>query len=238
MGISVSIAHESGPRRPRWRRLTRRTLWAGAAAVVVLGAAGGVAWATVPDAQGVIHACYAKANGSLGVIDTGAGQHCQAGQVPLAWGARALSWQGNWSATTSYQAHDAVALGGSSYLALRPGRGHRPGIAPHYWALLAKAGKQGATGPTGPPGVPSTTVTSGSYVMPAGTEQDQSISCPSGVATGGGVSINNGSGISGAYITANQPLLGASSTPVGWQGTVTNTTTSATTMQIWVVCSP
>jgi hypothetical protein len=30
---------------------------------------GGVAYATIPDGQGVIHACYAKSGGALRVID-------------------------------------------------------------------------------------------------------------------------------------------------------------------------
>ena len=57
----------------------RRLFWLGAG-VVVSGAvlAGGVAYATVPDAGGVIHGCYGKRDGALRAVDTGAGGACSA----------------------------------------------------------------------------------------------------------------------------------------------------------------
>lgn len=46
----------------------------------------GVARATVPDANGVFHGCYALDGGALRVIDTGNGETCAAGtEVPLDW---------------------------------------------------------------------------------------------------------------------------------------------------------
>jgi hypothetical protein len=44
------------------------------AAGVALGA--GIAYASIPDSGGVIHGCYANKDGSLRVIDTGAGGSC------------------------------------------------------------------------------------------------------------------------------------------------------------------
>jgi hypothetical protein len=49
------------------------------AAVVVAGA--GIAWATIPDSNGVIHACYKDGNGDLRVVDT-AGD-CRRHETPL-----------------------------------------------------------------------------------------------------------------------------------------------------------
>lgn len=49
---------------------------------------GGIAWATIPDASGVIHGCYRTANpakGALTVIDTGLGETCPSGTVGLNW---------------------------------------------------------------------------------------------------------------------------------------------------------
>lgn len=58
-------------------------------AVLALAAtlAGGVAWATIPAANGVINGCYQRERGSLRVIDA-AGEQCQlAGEVPISWNA-------------------------------------------------------------------------------------------------------------------------------------------------------
>jgi hypothetical protein len=57
-----------------------------AAAVVVVAAiaAGGIAYASIPDSNGVIHGCYKNTNGSLRVIDSG-GKGCQIGETPLDW---------------------------------------------------------------------------------------------------------------------------------------------------------
>jgi hypothetical protein len=56
--------------------MSRAGLTTAAGAVTALALLGGVAWATVPDSAGTIHACYAKASGSLKVIDTDKGQSC------------------------------------------------------------------------------------------------------------------------------------------------------------------
>jgi hypothetical protein len=53
-----------------------------AVTLAALGVAGGVAYATIPDGQGVIHACYKVTKGDLRVIDSGA---CVAGELPLSW---------------------------------------------------------------------------------------------------------------------------------------------------------
>ena len=45
----------------------------------------GIAAASIPDRSGVIHGCYKTRNGSLRVIDGGAGARCRAGEHPLTW---------------------------------------------------------------------------------------------------------------------------------------------------------
>jgi hypothetical protein len=55
--------------------------------VVVLGlAAGGIAYASIPDSDGVIHGCYTKRDGSLRVIDTNVGGSCSTSKE------NALNW--------------------------------------------------------------------------------------------------------------------------------------------------
>lgn len=50
--------------------------------VIVVAVAAGVAWATIPDGQGVIHTCFKTDNGQLRVVDSAA---CNASETPLSW---------------------------------------------------------------------------------------------------------------------------------------------------------
>jgi len=69
--------------------VSKRVVAAVAAAAALAGA--GVAYATIPDSNGVIHACYAKPSGNtvppgtLRVIDTGLGQSCGLNETALSW---------------------------------------------------------------------------------------------------------------------------------------------------------
>lgn len=60
-----------------WKR------WSLIAIAVAIGATGGIAYASIPDAGGVIHTCYTKSSGAWRVIDTDAGQSCTSRQVAL-----------------------------------------------------------------------------------------------------------------------------------------------------------
>ncbi len=66
------------------KRLLRRPL----ALVVALGAAllaaGGLAWAAIPDSSGAINACYANSNGKLRAVDAAA--DCTGGETAIALG--------------------------------------------------------------------------------------------------------------------------------------------------------
>jgi hypothetical protein len=53
-----------------------------ALAALVL-AAGGVAFATIPDSGGTIHGCYSKINGVLRVVDSAS--DCRTGETPIGW---------------------------------------------------------------------------------------------------------------------------------------------------------
>src|SRR5205814_8480076 len=57
-------------------------------ALAIVGAllvAGGIAYATIPDSNGVIHGCYQKNQGTLRVIDAGTAQTCSSSETALNW---------------------------------------------------------------------------------------------------------------------------------------------------------
>ncbi|MFL5959671.1 MAG: hypothetical protein ACJ75G_05315 [Gaiellaceae bacterium] len=69
------------------KRVIRPALVALAIAGALL-VAGGIAYATIPDASGVIHGCYKKSSpnqGTLRIIDTDKAQGCSNSEIPLNW---------------------------------------------------------------------------------------------------------------------------------------------------------
>jgi hypothetical protein len=57
------------------------------AALTLAALAAGVAWASIPDGTGTIHACYSPSDKTLRVIDTGG---CAKGETPVSWGQNAI----------------------------------------------------------------------------------------------------------------------------------------------------
>lgn len=57
------------------------------AVFVLAGVAAGVAWATIPDGTGTIHACYSESDKSLRVVDTAG---CAKGESPVSWNQNAI----------------------------------------------------------------------------------------------------------------------------------------------------
>jgi hypothetical protein len=78
----------------------------GAAATLIVGS---VAWATIPDADGVIHACLK--NGVPRIVDVDAGESCKASERPLDW--NQAGQPGTSGGVSGYQllTGDAVTLG-------------------------------------------------------------------------------------------------------------------------------
>jgi hypothetical protein len=68
--------------------MSKRKIAAVAAGIAAV-AAGSVAFAAIPDGNGVIHGCYGKPGsarpGAVRVIDTGNGEACTSNQSPLNW---------------------------------------------------------------------------------------------------------------------------------------------------------
>lgn len=65
-----------------------------------------------------------------------------------ATGAPGLEWKGAWAAGTEYAVNQAVTSKGSSYRAIKAGKGHEPPNA-EFWELLAEKGEAGAAGTAG-----------------------------------------------------------------------------------------
>ena len=62
----------------------RDLISAAAGGVVAAVLAGGVAWAAIPSAGGVINGCYQKNEGQLRVIDPSS-DTCRKSEVPIGW---------------------------------------------------------------------------------------------------------------------------------------------------------
>lgn len=175
------------------------------AAVLACVAVTGVAYAAIPDAGGVIHACYARSSGALRVSDSSV---CTSKETSLSWntvGPAGLTWQGQWSAGSSYHPRDAVVYQGSSYLAVFASVGSVPPSA--NWMLLAAAGGTGLTGATGPAG-------------PAGVAGPTGLTGPTGPTGPSGADGATGpagpSGASAAFIARHDAFVavGTSATTV------------------------
>ena len=62
----------------------KKLLLAASLGAAAMALAGSIAWATIPDATGVIHACVKK-NGAVTLIDTEAGETCKKNQTATYW---------------------------------------------------------------------------------------------------------------------------------------------------------
>ena len=65
--------------------LRKRTAQVALAIVALLTVAGGVAYATIPDSNGVIHGCYDSKSGALRVIDPSTSQTCLNKETAVTW---------------------------------------------------------------------------------------------------------------------------------------------------------
>jgi hypothetical protein len=191
-------------------------------AFVVAGLAlGGIAYASIPDSSGVIHACYntgSNPSGALRVIDTAKGVTCSRNEKPIAW---------NQAGPQGPQGPEGPT-------------GSRGSTGP-----TGPLGVTGATGPTGPTG-PETlgkawSIDSAPDYLPAGTSGDIEASCPVGsVAVGGGFTTG---GISNGWDlqpTEMRPDVNTGTTPTsyGWIVGMQNVGSGEGYFQAWALCVP
>jgi len=108
------------------------------AAVLIVGAlviAAGVAYATIPSADGTINGCYDKKSGALRVIDSATAATCTKAETAVSWNMRGL-------------AGDQGPSGPKGDTGLKGDPGVQGGSGPK-----GDTGVQGASGPKGDPGV-------------------------------------------------------------------------------------
>jgi Collagen triple helix repeat (20 copies) len=127
--------------------MRRRELLAAAmGALIATALAGGIAWASIPDAAGVIQGCYKVKGGALRVIDTEKGQTCAAGEALLSWNQKGP--KGDTGATGPAGAAGPKSDTGPAGPAGAAGAKGDPGDP----GPAGAAGPKGDTGPQGPPG--------------------------------------------------------------------------------------
>lgn len=106
-----------------------------------------------------------------------------------------VAFRGEWLIGTGYAVGDAVAYGGSSYIALSANSGRQPDLTPVYWGLLAAAGVAGPAGATGATGMQGPSGYAGA-IGPAGL---QGVAGPAGPAGAQGIAGATGpAGLAGA----------------------------------------
>jgi hypothetical protein len=141
----------------RIAQLSARSRWGVATLVVALLAAGGIAYAAVPNsATGQITVCYpasGAAAGQLRVIDYQAGTRCRSTEKMLSWQQNGVRYKGVWKSTVAYSPNDLVVAAGSSYVAIAASTNVAP-TNTTKWAVFAAKGAPGTPGPRGLPGAP------------------------------------------------------------------------------------
>lgn len=206
--------------------ISRRVITTTAVGALALGTAG-VAVASVPSANGVIHACLSPP-GTVRVIDTDAGQTCRSNETPLDWNQQGLPGPQGVPGSAGVQgpAGPAGPKGDTG-----PAGPQGP---PGQTGPAGAQGLQGPQGVQGPPGPPGSTTLSGQsvvqnsiFVAPQASASVIAF-CPTGmVATGGGFE-NSG----GLIVTSSIPIPQLA----GWNVSVQNQTTNRVAFNTWAVC--
>ena len=130
--------------------------------VVVAGGLAAVAYATIPDGQGVIHACYNSNNGDARIVDGAAS--CRTNETPLTW--NQSGQQGSPGPQGPQGPQGPSGVTGATGAQGIPGA---PGAT----------GAQGPAGPQGDPGPAGTTGTQGGQ-GPSGPQGPQGLQGPQG----------------------------------------------------------
>src|SRR3989440_7190243 len=81
-GLVNCISQMTNQRRSTMRK--RDLLSAATGSLAAFAVAGGIAWAAIPGAGGVINGCYQKNEGQLRVIDPGT-DNCRPSEVAIVW---------------------------------------------------------------------------------------------------------------------------------------------------------
>jgi hypothetical protein len=117
-------------------------------ALAALGVSlGGVAYATIPDSSGTIHACYQKSQGNLRVVESAS--DCRASEAAIDWSQRGQPGSGSGvvfaedTSVVSTTSRTDVDLGGPQVQVMVPASG--------LVGVLARAEGHGVCSPSSPP---------------------------------------------------------------------------------------
>jgi hypothetical protein len=189
----------------------------------VLVLAGGVAYATIPDDGGVIHACFDGKGGTLRVIDAPS-KSCTKFEISL-----------DWNKNGPVGPTGATGPAGQTGPAGPIGATGAPGPTGANGAIGA-TGPQGAQGPQGASGAGTFVARFKDVTAGAGEFGNVTVNCLSGEhATGGGVEAGVGDAAKVVYFEPGGKPSG--NPPVGWSTSFLNTsTTNSFTVRVHAVC--
>lgn len=202
------------------RRFTlRRSRWFLLGAVVGAVAAGGAAYAAIPDSTGVINGCYQKHVGNLRVIDSSAGERCRPSEIPISW------------SQTGPQGPPGP----------QGPKGDTGAVGPQGPAgAQGPAGPQGAQGPPGPqgPAGPGNTYTVEQFQnLVVGQTVTLTAICNAGdVVIGGYTRAQGVTGLSGDQRFAQIAPIGPAPAAQGWRTTATGQTDAPDFLDVFAVC--
>jgi len=166
----------------KWPNSKRKLAVVGLVGVAAVGV--GTAYATIPDGNGVIHACYQRSGGSLRVIDNSV-TNCSSKETSLSWNV-----QGAQGPQGPAGPPGPVGPAGT------PGAAGPPG----------PQGPEGPQGPAGPPGpgLSQYEIVSASVSVPGNDHMGTTAECPGGKKLVGGGVISGAPG--SLFLTESGPL--------------------------------
>lgn len=180
------------------------------AAVAGLTVAGSVAYATIPDQDGVIHGCYTKSGGAVRVIDASV-TSCKSGETSLDWN----------------QAGPAGPAGPQGL----EGEQGPPGLQGPQ-GEPGPEGPQGPAGPAGPPGPgPEIQVRTIHATVAPDQRLDFELNCFGGSAISAGEQHSNE-----LLVTESNPILDAEGQPTAWHVRVVNPGDEFSEVDLYGLC--
>jgi hypothetical protein len=192
----------------------------------LLVAGGSLAYAAIPDAQGVIHGCRDTSTGDLRVIDTqtrlGVTSRCSVSESPLNW-----NQTGPQGDTGPQGVPGPVGPQGDTGPQGPPGDTGPQGPQ-------GPPGDTGPAGPAGPPGLSGYERVGHSEAMPANIIAVRTLECPVGKRVLGGGVVNSASLPDQQFVSISES---GPASDTAWRAVVVNENDHAVTFTWWAVCA-
>lgn len=199
-------------------------------AIVATALTGGVAFATIPDGGGVIHACYSKSGGALRVFDAGV-TSCGKSETALDWNMKGAAGPTGPQGLQGPQG-PAGPQGpkGEQGLQGQTGNDGQDGAN----GLDGAPGAQGPPGPQGVPGVSGRQIVSAEVAIESGSQALVEAICPAGKhVLGGGISSNT----LGSQLRLDQSYPFETAFQSGWRGYASNAFGFPVTYTAHAICA-